>query len=212
MPSQRSRVRASVLTARMSPNSLRRLVDQLKAQKSKRNERQAFLLSKQGAALNDPYLTWVVGDAYEHGEGVEKSLRKAKHHYEVAVRLGSIEATTSLGVYLWERARSEDDRRRALRLYRKAARHNEPNAIHNLGVIYSLGNVVRQSPTAAYRHFLRAAKLGHTEAQFKVGWCLLYGEGTARDRAAARKWLGAAARHGQTDAHKLLQQIKARRV
>jgi uncharacterized protein len=185
--------------------ALRERVDRLKEGRGLRqNTSKAFSLAVKGAELGDPYLTWYVGDAFEYGEGVKRSARKARRYYEAAVGLGSVDAMTALGVYYWDHARSAPDRQKALSLYRRAARRNEPNALHNIGVCYSVGRIVRKNLPMAYSFFLRAAELGHVEAQFKVGWCLIYGEGVPIDENAGRKWLKKAAHGGQTDAIELL--------
>lgn len=193
--------------------ALRNLVDRLKEGRGlRKNRRKAFSLAVKGAMHGDPYLTWYVGDAFDYGEGVKHSARKARQYYQAAVDLGSVEAMTALGVYYWEHARSIRDRKKALHLYRRAARSNEPNALHNIGVCYSTGRIVRRSLPLAYSFFLRAAKLGHIEAQFKVGWCLVYGEGVPVNPKAGRKWLKAAAHRGHPRAIELLSRQNRPRV
>ncbi len=59
----------------------------------------------------------------------------------------------------------------------------------------------------AFSFFEAAAGLEHTEAQFKVGWCYLYGEGVKKNVSEARKWLTMASDDGHEDALRCLLEI-----
>ena len=59
------------LVERDDVEALRELAERLRVGDGvRKNRKKAFILFLKGAALGDPYLTWCVGDAYEHGEGV----------------------------------------------------------------------------------------------------------------------------------------------
>ena len=49
----------------------------------------------------------------------------------------------------------------AVDFFRKAARFQDPAAMHNLGIAYSIGSGVNYSRSTALRWFSRAAKRGH---------------------------------------------------
>ena len=52
----------------------------------------------------------------------------------------------------------------------------------------------------AFRYYLKAAQQGHIEAQYKLGECYYYGNGTAEDDKEAVKWYMKAAKKGYADA------------
>ncbi len=171
----------------------------------RKNRRVALVLFCEGAELGDAQLAWYAGDAYEFGLGTEKSLAKAELYFERAVVCGSIGAITALGELRWRTAKSAQAQSAIVRLYRRAAKHGEPHAIHNIGVCYASGIGLKKNLSAAFESFLRAAELGHVEAEFKVGWCLLNGEGTKKNRKAGAIWLKRASTSGHRQAETILK-------
>ena len=169
----------------------------------------AFLLFKAGAELGDPELTWSTADALKYGLGVTKSLSEAEKYYRRAIRLGSMGATTSLGHLYWYKG-TDKDRRKAITLYRRAARMDEEHALHNIGVCYSTGVGLKKNLPLAFKYFLRAAGNGHLEAAFKVGRCYLYGKGIKANLKKSLLWLGRAAECGHLEAKKLLSKLEKR--
>jgi len=196
----------------IAPEGIVAIVDRLAyGEDVKKDKKKAFLLAQQGMRLKDPYLTWYVADAYEHGAGVKKSLSQALVYYKKAISLNSLEACTGLGVYYWKKARSTKQEKSAQRfykqavnLYRKAARRREPYAINNLGLCYEYGEGVPVNSKIAYRFYTKAAALGHDNAMYKAGCCLLNGEGVSKDRQLAAQWLKAASDLGHRGASKLI--------
>lgn len=170
----------------------------------RKNLRVAFALFQAGAQLRDAELAWYAADALEYGEGTPKSPAQAEHYLKLASKLGSAGATTALGELRWSHAKSDAERREAIALYKRAAKQEEPHALHNLGVCMSTGSGLRKNLPGAFRYFLRAAEQGHIEAAFKVGWCLHYGEGVLANQRTAKKWLRRAAQSGHQYAIKLL--------
>lgn len=173
----------------------------------RKNRRVAFALFCSGARLGDANLAWRAADAFEYGEGVQRSAAEFERYLRIAVKLGSSGATTALGELLWRKSKSSVQKRSAVLLYRRAARLGEPHALHNLGVCNSTGDGARKNLRIAFEYFYSAAKLGHVEAQFKTGWCLLYGEGVPANRTRALRWLRRAAEQGSSNADQLLKNV-----
>ena len=48
----------------------------------------------------------------------------------------------------------------------------------------------------AFNLFLRAAKAGHSEAQYEVGFCFAFASGVRYDSVESRHWIGLAAKNG----------------
>jgi len=198
--------RVRVAIANSDLQAIRALADQyFDGDGARKNRRVAFALFCIGARLGDAKLAWRAADAFEYGEGVQKSAVESERYLRIAVKLGSLGATTALGELLWRKSGSSIEKRSAVLLYRRAARLGEPHALHNLGVCYSTGDGARKNLRIAFEYFYSAAKLGHVEAQFKAGWCLLYGEGVPVNRTRAIRWLRRAAGQGSTNAVRLLK-------
>ena len=52
----------------------------------------------------------------------------------------------------------------------------------------------------AFNLFLRAAKAGHSEAQYEVGYCFAFAVGVRHDSVQSRHWIGLAAENGYAEA------------
>lgn len=88
---------------------------------------------------------------------------------------------------------------------------NDPDAQSFLGAAYATGDFdAWQRPkneAEAVRWYSAAAKQGHEDAQYNLGFMLLLGEGVAPDPNAAVVWLERAAQGGSDDAAKLLADL-----
>ncbi len=102
----------------------------------------------------------------------------------------------------------------ALRVLRPAAESGDPAAQFALGSLYCDGLAVARDYRLARSWFEKAARQGHGEAQFVLGFLLYHGAGQpssegalGRDRAAAAPWLEAAAARGRHVAQLLLARL-----
>ena len=102
----------------------------------------------------------------------------------------------------------------ALRLLRPAAEAGDPGAQFALGSLYCDGLAVARDYRLARSWFEKAARQGHREAQFVLGFLLYHGAGQPgsagalrRDRVAAAPWLEAAAARGHHVAQLLLARL-----
>jgi TPR repeat protein len=59
-------------------------------------------------------------------------------------------------------------------------------------------------PRPAFQHYVRAARSGLTEAEYRIGRCYLEGVGVPLSRAEAVRWLERAGDHGHAEAQSLL--------
>ncbi len=84
-------------------------------------------------------------------------------------------------------------------------------ACHALGAILATGDhgealSIRDEARAA-RWYCRAARKGHPESQYDLGFMLLLGEGVSQDPNEALRWIGAAADAGYSEAMRLLADV-----
>lgn len=79
-------------------------------------------------------------------------------------------------------------------------------AQYRLGLLYLIGDEIKQDYNLANQWFRKAAELGYAPAQYCLGANYLYGEGVMRNKAEAIKWLRKAASQGNKSAQSLLKQ------
>jgi len=70
---------------------------------------------------------------------------------------------------------------------------------------YEHGEGVERDAAVAMQLYCRAARYGHAEAQYKLGWMLANGRGVPRDEILAAKWFSLAAEQGHEYAQRMLQ-------
>lgn len=88
----------------------------------------------------------------------------------------------------------------AARWLEPAAEKGQPEALHNLGILYKRGQGVKQDRAKALVLFQRAAELGHGPSQFKLALIRFTEGDTKLDAAAAAQWMTKAAHNGQVEA------------
>lgn len=82
----------------------------------------------------------------------------------------------------------------------EAAQAGDPQAMNNLGVAYTLGQVVPQNFQAAFEWFTRAESRGSLEAAHNLGLAYYLGQGVELDYARAADWFTTAADRGDASA------------
>lgn len=91
----------------------------------------------------------------------------------------------------------------------QAAKQGNVDAQYNLGVMYAIGQGVRQDYTQAVQWCRRAAEQGHAGAQFNLGVMYAEGRGVRQDLALAQEWFGKACQNGDQDGCDIYQRLKA---
>ncbi|EJK46184.1 hypothetical protein THAOC_35160 [Thalassiosira oceanica] len=121
------------------------------------DEAEALRLVQARVGKNDPEAIAYLGDQYSQGRfGLEKDVARAVELWTEASELGSADACFQLGVAYRNGDGVEQDAKRGVWFYEKAAMLGDPMARHNLGKYErEHGNYDR-----AVRHFLISAKMG----------------------------------------------------
>ena len=107
------------------------------------------------------------------------------------------------------------DFEKAHQLYMASSEHGFPYAAYELGKMYRDGVGCEQSPelsddyfSAAFWGFQTLEKRGHDDKlQYRIGWMLFHGIGTAKDEAAAHKWFERSAAVGNAHAQYQLAKL-----
>jgi TPR repeat protein len=103
------------------------------------------------------------------------------------------------------RAYLASDYAKALRELRPLAEAGDARAQYYLGTMYNHGHGVARDPQAAAGWYEKAARQGHVDAPFTLGFLLYYGAaGLEANPAAAAPWLDLAAQQGNATAQYLL--------
>lgn len=88
----------------------------------------------------------------------------------------------------------------ALRLWGPLAKQGNPEAQHNLALMYDQGKGVTQNPTEAVKWYRLAAEQGDAAAQIDLGVMYHNGRGVPQNYAEAVKWYRLAAEQGYNSA------------
>lgn len=75
---------------------------------------------------------------------------------------------------------------------------------------YEHGEGVRKSVNRAIRLYCKAAKAGHAEAQYYLGYIYAHGRGVKRNDRLAAAWFRAAAKNGDRYSANMLRQMRAK--
>ena len=113
------------------------------------------------ATAGDADAAFNLAQAYRLGKGVPLSLSSAQSWYERAARTGHVDASTSLGILLFQNG----DRQKAMVWLRQAAEAGEPRALLLFGTALFNGDGVPVDPVLAYAYVSRAAAQGLAPAK-----------------------------------------------
>ena len=92
----------------------------------------------------------------------------------------------------------------------RAALEEDPVALTELALRYEHAEGLPKDFQKANWFYCRAARHGHAEAQFKLGWIYANGRGVPRNDGVAAMLFSMAAERGHAHAARLLQYIVAR--
>nr|CBI71173.1 hypothetical protein [uncultured bacterium] len=92
----------------------------------------------------------------------------------------------------------------------RAAERGNLEAQHDLAAFYATDETLGIKDEAkAVEWYTKAAKKGHGQSQYDLGFMLLLGEGTQKDVAKGLWWMKRAVANGSRDAARLLSDIYA---
>lgn len=157
-----------------------------------------FDKQKKLAAVGDVDAQYVVGRAYETGEGVQADEAEAARWYRQAALQGNVEAQYHLARLVARGAKGlKQDLPTAFKLLQDAAAKGHGPAMNALGQAYQQGKGTPADPAKAADWYRKAADLKLPDAQNNLGMLYLQGKGVTRDLTEAFKLFELAA--GQND-------------
>ena len=163
---------------------------------------------------------------HSKGRGVEKDPVKAREYAYKACNAGHATGCSNYGYFLQTGAGGPVDKAGAYLYLDKACKAGNKGGCDNLAQYFpggapgagqgsgGAGQLARglQSFNSklysdAYSLLRPFAEQGEVKAEYTVGWMLAYGQGTSRDYLDAARFLASAARKGDKEAERILQQI-----
>jgi TPR repeat protein len=167
---------------------------------------ESFQWMKRSADLGDPQAAFQLSNYYFHGWGTETNLASHRYWLFKAAVLGQTEAQVFMGdAYRWGHGVPKDDET-SLVWYGKAAAKNHPEALYDLAVRYFAEKTNRASMQLSGELMVRAAQLGHREAQFQCAMMCFRGD-LNWSHDTGRDWLDKAAENGWARAEFCLFQL-----
>jgi TPR repeat protein len=167
----------------------------------------AYHLYLQAAKQNHAAATYRVAVCNEIGAGTRKEPPRAAAFYRKAASLGDTAAMYKLGMILLQGSLGEArNGREAVSWLRRAAEQADeenPHALHELAILHEApgGQVVPHDPLQAKEYYSRAAYLGYTQSQHKLGQCYEFGTlGCPVDPRRSIAWYTKAAEKGNAEA------------
>lgn len=124
-----------------------------------------------------------LGLCYMKGYGVEQDSEKAIEWFKKAVEQGNANAQYNLGFCL----KDTYDYNAIFKLWRDAAKQENPSAVNILGYCYD-GIEIAEDKAEAFSWWKKAAEEGYAEAQFVIGRFYSDGIGVNKDEKEAFAW------------------------
>jgi len=167
----------------------------------------AYHLYLQAAKQNHAAASYRVAVCNEIGAGTKREPPRAFAFYRKAASLGDTPAMYKLGMVLLTGALSQPrNPREAVSWLRRAAEQadeDNPHALHELGLLHEKpdSQIVPHDPVYAKSLFTKAAQLGYTQSQYKLGQCYEYGTVSCPvDPRRSIAWYTRAAEKGNSEA------------
>jgi len=174
------------------------------------DNREAVWWFQQAAEIGYPPGQWMLGLAFQEGNGVPHDREKAASWFQKAAEQGFKEAQYSLGEAFLHGNGVPRDEQKAFEWFRKAAEQGLFRAKLALYDEYrdELTKINHPLDEEAIPLFRDAANAGHANSQFDLGLAYLYGEGGLHeDEKIAVEWFRKAAEQGHAGAKQELQKL-----
>jgi TPR repeat protein len=168
--------------------------------------KQAFHWLQKAAEQGNAQAQWNLGAIYASGgSGVKQDMKQAFVWCQRAADQGFVAAQANLGV-LYALLRNP---RQAVVWWQTAAEQDDPEALYNLALAVLKGEGLSADAAKGLELLHRAAVLGVTPAQSRLGIMYASGDGVAQDPIEAHKWFAIAAAHGDAAARSNLQRSQS---
>lgn len=175
---------------------------------NKINEEQAvcylkLILQKQHRSKLLARCEYDLGECFEKGTGIKKSLENALYYYTIASQHDNILAQDRLGdAYLKGELGLKKSPEKAIEYYQLAAKHGYSSSLEVIGRCYEKGEGVEQSPETAFYYYKLAAEIdikkGYSSSIYALARSYEQGIGTEKSLENAIYYYKFAAENGFT--------------
>ena len=143
---------------------------------------------------------FLMGRAFDNGNGIDKDIGKAKTYYrrvidECSDKKVISKAQGNLAIILWNEINSESDKLTVIQLYKESIKNGNEVSMYNLGKIFDDGNKVDRDYLVAYDYYRMAAEHNYPDAQAELGWMYEKGHGVPQDYYKSSYWYNLAAKN-----------------
>lgn len=164
----------------------------------------AIKLCEEGIVNGDYKCAYLLGVAYDCGNGVSINKELAEENYRICINQSGDSQLINNSKYkladiLWEKS-NKNEISIALKLYEETINICDYKAIFELGYKYYLGNKVEKNYELAMLYFRISAKYNYHKAQFYIGYMYDEGEGIPCSYKSAIYWYKLAASNGNSTA------------
>lgn len=159
---------------------------------TRKDVEKAIEVFQEGADKNYSKCQYQLGTLYFDGcpPQLKKNQKKAIQLFEKAASLGYAQANCDIAYYYYQQGKDDDDdesMKKAINLFKKAARQKSTDALINLGKIYKAGKFAEKDLEYAANCFKKASELKSTEGTLQYAVCLNGGFGIDKDVKTAAK-------------------------
>lgn len=169
---------------------------------------QALALLLPLAERDDAEAAFAVGLLAARGEGGERDLKNAERWWKKAADNGNALAAFNLGYLYFRGAIGPSDLAAARALWEQAAKKKQPDAMFGAALLQCTGAGGDKDMKGGLARMHEAASIGHPQAEHFLGLAYLEGNGVAKNRARAERYLARAAEKGLLDAARALEGMK----
>ena len=169
------------------------------------NVNEAINLCEEGISNGQYDCAYLLGYAYDYGEGIEVNKDLAEKYYQICIDNSDNEELISnskfeLAGILWRKASDQNNMNNIIKLYEDAINNNNYKAMYILGDKYYRGYKIKQDYDLAMFYFRMAAKYNYGRAEFNIGKMYELGLGIIKSYEKAIEWYKLASTHGEVKA------------
>ena len=153
----------------------------------RRDMKEAIKWYEMGAKSNEPTCVFTLGLIYEEGDGVQKNILKAADWYQKGAQAGIPSCLYNLGKLIINKEISGEEEK-GVNLIHQAAEQNMPDAMCNLGDMYSYEDGLTIDYEKAFYWYEKAAETKHSRALTELGDMYYAGKGVRQDYRKAMEY------------------------
>lgn len=140
-------------------------------------------------AYADDMAMRVIGQLYQHGDGVGTDQEASRKWYQRSASLGNVQSLYSMGTACRYGRGVKKDIQAALKWYAASAERGYSSAQNSLSWIYYKGEEVERDPQLGFEWALKAARNGSSGAMETLYRMYRDGDGVERNAEEALRWL-----------------------